>query len=174
VFTKALMEEQAGVRFIEGFPRYTSGSATDPRGIRSLVRHPSQQAVLFASLQNGGIYKLPAEGEVWQLVNDTLPDIVTAVCIHPLRHNEMFAGLKNGGVYHSVDEGQRWTPMDGGLKVGERMYPREYILKDTDGSVRTLTGYLYESTVYELHCHLQFPDCLYAATADGLFKANIE
>lgn len=161
---------------IEGLPRppesHMDGSTTDPRGVRSLVRHPVQSGVLFACLQNRGIYKLPARGDVWQLVSDTFPAVVTALSIHPLHPGQIFAGLKNGGVYHSGDAGQNWTPLSDGLKVGERSFPREYTLKDTDGSSKTLTGYLYESTIYELHCNLQCPGILYAATADGLFAID--
>jgi photosystem II stability/assembly factor-like uncharacterized protein len=159
---------------IEGLPRRTDGSTIDPRGVRTLVRHPAQPTVLFASLQNKGIYKLPEGSESWQLVNDTFSDIVTGLSMHPTRHNEMFAGLKNGSVYHSVDEGKHWTPLNDGLKVGQKAFPKEYTLKELDGSVKTLTGYLYESTIYELHCNLRCPDILYAATADGLVKRNIE
>ena len=107
-------------------------------------------------------------------MNDTFTDIVTGLSIHPTRCNEMFAGLRDGSIYHSVDEGKNWTPLNDGLNVGQKAFPKEYTLKDLDGSVKTLTGYLYESTIYELHCNPWCPDILYAATADGLFKRDIE
>lgn len=148
-------------------------SGNDLKGVRSLTFHPTDPRTLFATLEDRGIYQSTGGGETWTLLNANFAAVVTSFLSCPSEPLQCYAGLKDGSIYESTDGGMNWTSLSNGLKVSEKRDPVEYILYEPDGTERNITGYRYQSEVFELSFAPSNLNILYAATADGLFKADI-
>ncbi len=87
-------------------------------GVRTIVQHPSDPAVLIAGTEDHGIYITRDGGRVWTK-SEAGVDHTTFYCFafDPSHPDTIYAGGYVTGVYKSVNGGQSWRRTNDGLTV---------------------------------------------------------
>jgi hypothetical protein len=87
--------------------------------IRTLVIDPQNPEVLYAGVENGGVYKSVNGGEHWQRSSNGLDPqaAIRAIVVDPADPTTLYAADFHTGVYHSENGGQLWTRINEGLST---------------------------------------------------------
>lgn len=109
----------------------------------SLLVHPKDPSILYASFWIYGVYKSTDYGKTWRSINQGFKNTsVYNLVMNPQDPDVLFAGTYAGGIYKTTDSGRNWFEINTGLTV---------------------------STIWDLVQDPEKPQHLYALTDIGLF-----
>jgi hypothetical protein len=93
---------------------------------RSLVFHPQNSNIMYASGVSGGIWKTETAGQLWRPIADNMANInVGVVAIDPIKPSTIYAGtgelyrktlrpyssMSGAGIFKSTDDGETWLQL---------------------------------------------------------------
>jgi len=94
----------------------TTGNLPNER-VKSLAVMPDDENVIYAGLDDQGVYVSVNRGATWQPRKTGLGNVdIRALVIDPLNSRVIYTGLEDdGGVYRSMDGGLTWAEFDSDL-----------------------------------------------------------
>lgn len=85
-------------------------------GIRTLIQHPKNPALLAAGTENDGVFVSIDHGRTWQQKSAGLTHkTVYALAFAPQDEQTLYAGTFQGGVFKTTTAGETWSAVNTGL-----------------------------------------------------------
>jgi photosystem II stability/assembly factor-like uncharacterized protein len=109
--------------------------------VATVAFHPTNPSIVYATARPG-FYRSTDGGQAWQLVNDSIVNVVRDLAVHPSQPNRVFAVTLGLGIYASSDAGATLSVLDSSTGIHATGTDVEY---SADGSM------LYVSTGSEVY-----------------------
>lgn len=105
----------------------------------AIVVNPNDPDVIYAGMQNAGIYKSIDGGNSWQPANKGLTiATIDSLVINPDDPNTLYAGIRSGGVFKTTDGGITWLAVNQGISADEYANSQTSIIAISPRSPETI------------------------------------
>jgi photosystem II stability/assembly factor-like uncharacterized protein len=123
--------------------RISTGQEFPRDTVTAIVVNPNDPDILYAGMQNAGIYKSIDGGNSWQPAYLGLTNAAIVSLVIDFQNTEiLYAGIQSGGVYKTNDGGATWQAANEGITRAEIDKSRTNIVVISPQSPETL--YLFQ------------------------------
>src|SRR6266851_5754097 len=107
------------IGFSSASPAATWTSLGPPRQVLSVAADAQNPQVIYAALNNSGLWKTIDGGSTWAQTSTGLPlQGNFSIVVDPTDSSVVYASISSSGVYKTVTGGASWFPANSGLPSG--------------------------------------------------------
>ena len=124
-------------RSMDGGASWTQAGLKD-KTVRSLAVNPKDSKIIYAEVQDAGLFKSTDSGRTWTQINTGLTNIqITSIAIDNVNSNVIYVGTRGGGIFKSTDSGNSWKAVNNGLT---NLYFHSLVINPKDTNIIYAAG----------------------------------